>query len=127
MVVAGDVLQKMWVVVEQLLHFKCFAQEHLDVFVNPLASRQILQKQHRVLVVHLFQLMSKLQEQGCADIAVKLAEALFFREVGVPKSGDLVNIELSCQVARYPSVCEVHKDDVHRLQMLQAGAVKLLN
>ena len=83
----------------QLLHFKCFAQQHLNVFVTPIFGRQILQKQHRVLVIHLFQLRSKLQEQGCADVAVKLAEAFFFREVSVPESCDLVDIELSRQVA----------------------------
>jgi len=84
--------------VVQLLHFKSFAQQHLDVFVIPFAGRQILQKQHRVLVIHLFQLRSKLQEQSCADVAVKLAEAFFLREVSVPKSCDLVNIELSGQI-----------------------------
>ena len=97
----------------QLLHLKCFAKEHLNVFVDPIASWQILQKQHCVLVVHLLQLRCKLQEQGSADIAVELAEALFFCKIGVPQSCDLVYIELPCQVAGYPSVCKVHKNDVH--------------
>lgn len=111
----------------QLLHLECFAKKHLDVFVDPLASWQILQEKHCVLVVHLFQLRCKLQEQGSADIAVKLTEALFFCKVSVPQSGDLVYIELSCQVTGHPSVGKVHEDDVHRLQMLKTGAVKLLN
>jgi len=56
---------------------------------------------------------------------VKLAKSIFFGKVSIPQSDDLIDIELSCQVACYPPVCKVHKHDVQRLQILKCLWINL--
>ena len=58
---------------------------------------------------------------------MELTEPFILREISVPNTNNLVNGEFSSQVARYPSVREVHKNKFHRLKMLQGHSVNLLN
>lgn len=58
---------------------------------------------------------------------MELAKAFLFRKICVPQPDDLINVELPCEVGRNPSVCEVHEDDVHRLQVLESLHINLGN
>lgn len=58
---------------------------------------------------------------------MELREPFILGKVSVPQPYGLVNVELSCQVARHPSVSKVHKIDVQIFQVLKDFRVFLLN
>jgi hypothetical protein len=58
---------------------------------------------------------------------VELGEAFLFGKVGVPEPDYLVNVELTGQVTRDPTVREVHKHKIHLLKVLQGDSVLLFN
>lgn len=115
------------VIVVKLLHLKTFGHEHIQFLVSPLLRRQVLQEGQRVLVVHGLELGGELEEKRWADVGVELGETFFFREVSVPKSYYLVDVELSHQVAVGPSVSKVHEFDVHVIQVFQKFRFLLLD
>lgn len=58
---------------------------------------------------------------------MKLRKAFLFRKVSVPQLDNLINIEFSSQVATYPAIGKIHKDQVHFLQMLERLHILLFN
>ena len=68
-----------------------------------------------------------MEEKGCTHVTVELRETFILREVRVPKTNGLVNVELSCQVAANPPIGEVHKVDIQLFKISQDLGVCLLN
>lgn len=68
-----------------------------------------------------------MEEESGTDVAMELGKAFLFAQVGVPNADDLENVELARQVAGHPPVREVHKDNVHRLQVTQRFCIHLLD
>jgi hypothetical protein len=84
-------------VTKEALPNPSLAQEHLDVFLGPLPGRQCLQEHHDFLEVHLQELFRPFHQECCANIKMKLREALFFRLLRVSekicrtlRAGDLL-------------------------------------
>lgn len=105
----------MSVVVVQLLHFKTLRQEHRYVIVFPFSRWKVLQEDHGFLEAHFFYLLAELKEKRRADVAVELWKTFILREVCVPKSYCLVNVEFSSKIAADPAIGEVHEVDVELL------------
>ena len=61
---------------EQALPYERFTKEQLYVFLGPLSRRQCLEEHHRLLKVHLKQLICPLDKKSCADIEMKVRESL---------------------------------------------------
>ena len=64
------------IVMIKLLHFETFGQQHRQVIIFPFPGWQVLQEQHSLLKWHLLYILTELEEEGCAYIAVELREAL---------------------------------------------------
>ena len=67
-----------------------------------------------------------MKEESSADIAVELTEAFILAQVGVPDPDDMIQVELSRQVASHPPVSEVHKHYIHLLQVGERLRIDLL-
>lgn len=62
---------------EEALPDKGFAEEQLNVLLGPVLCREALKEHHDLLKVHADELVGPLDEEGGADVEVKLGEALF--------------------------------------------------
>lgn len=116
----------MCVVVVELLHLVALRHQYLQVLFVPRLRWQVLQEQQRILETHAFQFFCKTKEQSSIHIAVELREPVFLREVRVPQPHNLVDAELSYQVATDPSVGKVHEVYVELVQVVEALGIGLL-
>jgi hypothetical protein len=55
---------------------------------------------------------------------VQLRKTFFLREVSVPQSDYLVDVELPCEIACDPPVSEVHEIYIKLVQMLISLAIR---
>jgi hypothetical protein len=61
---------------EETLPDEGFAEEKLNVFLIPAASRQSLQEHHDLLEVHLQQLIGPFDQESSTDIKMEMGESL---------------------------------------------------
>ena len=107
------------------LHLVGFRHQHLQVCICPVLRWNRLKKNHGVLVLEVLELRRKFQKEHSAYVTMELAKAFIFGEVSVPEFDDLVNVELSCQIARDPPIREIHEREVHLLKLHQAFGVRI--
>jgi hypothetical protein len=62
---------------EEALPDKGFAEEQFNVLLGPVLCGEALKEHHDLLKVHADELVGPLDEEGGADVEVKLGEALF--------------------------------------------------
>jgi cAMP phosphodiesterase len=61
---------------EETLPDEGFAEEKLNIFLIPAASRQSLQEHHDLLKVHLEQLIGPFDQESSADVEMEVGEPL---------------------------------------------------
>lgn len=117
----------MYVVVVEFFHLERFSHENVEVIIFPLSSGKVLQEDQRILKGHFLDLLSIVQEEGGANVAMELGESFILREICIPQSDSLVNVKLSGEIAAYPPIGKVHKVNVEIFKVLEEFRVSLLH